>query len=147
MGAERTLRHRDIEPMHPGVLLAEIVIPATGVSKTEIAGRLGVSRPTLHDLLRRRQGVTPRLALRLGKLFGNGPELWLDLQRAHDLWREERALRSQLASIKKIEAASAFDEVFMPAIGGGGDKLRRHVGTSRLYAAKSKSKASKRGAR
>ncbi|HKH54776.1 MAG TPA: HigA family addiction module antitoxin [Propionibacteriaceae bacterium] len=103
--AKRTLRHPDIEPMHPGELLAEIVIPATGEDKSTIAERLGVSRQTLHSLLTRRQTVTPGLALRLGKLFDNGADFWLNLQRAYDLWHLEKQLRDELSAIQPIKAA------------------------------------------
>jgi addiction module HigA family antidote len=62
-------------------ILREDVIPALGRSKAEIARLLGVSRQTLYDILEERQPVTPAMALRIGKLCGNGPDLWVDLQR------------------------------------------------------------------
>ena len=84
MGLER---HSSIEPIHPGAFLAEIVIPGTRLTKTDIAGRLGVSRQTLHDVLAERQPVTPTLGAKLGKLFGNGAGLWIRMQAEHDVWR------------------------------------------------------------
>jgi addiction module HigA family antidote len=63
------MRHRKIEPAHPGELLREVVIPATGRSKTDIARLLKLSRQTLYDVLGARQPVTPQIAVRLGKLF------------------------------------------------------------------------------
>jgi antitoxin HigA-1 len=62
-------------------------LPALGRPKTEIAKLLGVSRRTLYDLLEEKQPVTPVMALRLGKLCGNGPDLWLNLQTRYDLER------------------------------------------------------------
>ena len=56
-------------------MLREDVLPALGKSKTEIARLLGVSRQTLYDILDEKQPVTPGMALRLGKLLGNGPDL------------------------------------------------------------------------
>jgi addiction module HigA family antidote len=88
--ARDSLRHPSIEPTHPGELLAEITIPATGLTKIEVARRLGLSRQTLYDILAKRQAVTPAVAVRLGKLFGNGPGLWMRMQTAHDLWHAER---------------------------------------------------------
>ena len=76
-------------PTHPGELLAEI-IPATGKTKTAIAGMLGISRQQLYDILRERKPVTPNVAARLGKLFGNGPGVWLRMQTAYDAWHAER---------------------------------------------------------
>jgi addiction module HigA family antidote len=71
--------------MHPGELLREDVLPALAKPKAEIARLLGVSRQTLFAILTERQPVTAARALRLGKLCGNGPALWLGLQQGHDL--------------------------------------------------------------
>jgi addiction module HigA family antidote len=96
---------RALPPMHPGELLREDVLPAVGKPKSEIARLLGVSRQTLYDILDEKQPVTPQMALRLGKLFGNGPTLWLNLQRRHDLWQAERALRAELEAMPTLTAA------------------------------------------
>ncbi len=79
-------------PTHPGELLAEDVIPATGKSKTEIARLLGISRQHLHDILSQKKPVSAEMAVRLGKLFGNGPRLWLGMQVAYDTWIAERKI-------------------------------------------------------
>ena len=68
-----------LKPMHPGELLREEVLPALKRDKSEIARLLGVSRQTLYDILGERQPVTPPMALRLGKLCGNGPHLWAEI--------------------------------------------------------------------
>jgi antitoxin HigA-1 len=73
-------------PTHPGEILREIALPNLGLPKTEIADHLGISRQTLYDLLGEKQPVTPQMAVRLGKLIGNGPLIWLNLQMAYDLW-------------------------------------------------------------
>ena len=91
--AKKKLPRRGLSPMHPGELLREEILPALGRSKGEIARLLGVSRQTLYDLLEERQPVTPAMALRLGKLCGNGPDLWLNLQKRYDLQRAEQQLR------------------------------------------------------
>ncbi len=67
-------------PTHPGELLREDVIPATGKSKAEIARMLGVSRQHLHDVLAERKPVSPEVAVRLAKLFGNAPLVWIRIQ-------------------------------------------------------------------
>src|SRR5215469_10395765 len=79
---------RGLPPMHPGQLLREEILPAFDRPKTEIAKLLGVSRQTLYDILEEKQPVTPVMALRLGKLCGNGPDLWLNLQKRYDMQRE-----------------------------------------------------------
>ncbi len=63
------------------------------------AQALSVSRQTLHSILAERAAVTPEMAVRLGKLCGNGPRLWLRTRQARDLWRAERDLAEVVASI------------------------------------------------
>jgi addiction module HigA family antidote len=96
---------KGLQPMHPGEMLRQDVLPSLGKTKTEIAGLLGISRQTLFDILSERQPVTPAMALRFGKLLGNGPNLWIDLQRAHDLHVAEKQLSKELAKIPTITAA------------------------------------------
>lgn len=91
-------------PTHPGELLEEI-IPATGKSKSEIAALLGVSRQHLHGILAERKGVSPDMAARLGKLFGDGSAVWLRMQAAYDTWHTERKLAQDLKKIPTLTAA------------------------------------------
>lgn len=72
-------------PSHPGALLEDI-IPATGKTKAEIARLLGISRQHLYDIIGERKPVSPNVAARLGKLFGDGPGVWLRMQAAYDAW-------------------------------------------------------------
>ena len=69
-----------LAPVHPGEILREDVLPALGKSKAEIARLLGTSRQSLYDLLAEKQGVTIPMALRLGKMCGNGGQFWFALQ-------------------------------------------------------------------
>src|SRR5262245_66529890 len=77
-------------PTHPGALLREDVIPATGRTKTEIASLLGISRQHLYDILRERKPISPAVGVRLGKLFGDGAGVWVRMQAAYDTWNAER---------------------------------------------------------
>jgi len=97
--------NRGLPPMHPGQLLREEVLPALDRPKAEIARLLGVSRQTLYDILEETQPVTPAMALRLGKLCGNGPDLWLNLQKRYDLPRAEEQLGDKLKAIPTLEVA------------------------------------------
>jgi len=101
----KKLPKRALPPMHPGELLREEILPALERPKTEIAKLLGVSRQTLYDILEERQPVTPVMALRLGKLCGNGPDLWLNLQKRFDLWRAAQELGDRLNAIPTLEVA------------------------------------------
>ena len=96
---------RGLKPMHPGEMLREDVLPALGKPKTEIARLLGISRQTLYDILNEKQPMTPGMALRIGKLLGNGAEFWINLQRAYDLARAERELAGEIKKIPTLTAA------------------------------------------
>lgn len=91
--------------MHPGELLREDVLPALGRPKTEIARLLGISRQQLYDILGEKKPVTVETALRIGKLCGNGPALWINLQQTWDLERAEAAMADELANIPTLEVA------------------------------------------
>lgn len=76
-------------PSHPGEIVKDILLDLDH-TKVEIAEMLGISRQQLYDILNERKPVSPNIAARLGKLFGNGPGLWLRMQAAHDAWHVER---------------------------------------------------------
>ena len=65
-------RHPSMDPAHPGEILREDILPALSMSKTAVAAALGISRQTLYDILNEKQPVTAEMAVRFGKLFGNG---------------------------------------------------------------------------
>lgn len=90
-------------PTHPGQLLREDVIPATGRTKTEIAALLGISRQHLYDVLEERKPVSPAVAVRLGKLFGDGAGIWIRMQAAYDTWQAEQTV--DVSGIPTIRAA------------------------------------------
>jgi addiction module HigA family antidote len=90
--------------MHPGELLRDEILPALDRPKTEIAKLLGVSRQTLYDLLKEKQPITPVTALRLGKLCGNGSDLWLNRQKRYDLHHAEKELGEKINDIPTLEA-------------------------------------------
>jgi antitoxin HigA-1 len=96
-------RNQNRCPSHPGVLLRDVLIPATGRTKVEIASLLGISRQHLYDLLREAKPVSPAVAVRLGKLFGDGAAPWLRMQAAHDTWHAEREI--DVKAIPTIKAA------------------------------------------
>ena len=85
-------RHPSIDPVHPGEILREDILPALSMSKTAMAEALGISRQTLYAILNERQPVTAEMAVRFGKLCGNGAEFWANLQRSYDLAVAERTV-------------------------------------------------------
>ncbi|HVA81209.1 MAG TPA: HigA family addiction module antitoxin [Candidatus Binataceae bacterium] len=86
-------------PTHPGAILREDALPALGLSVSEAARQLGVSRQTLHRIMAEKTSITPEMAARLGRFCGNGPGLWLRMQQAYDLWHAERKLGDALQRI------------------------------------------------
>lgn len=94
-----------LPPVHPGEILREDIIPALKISKAEVARLINVSRQTLYDVLNEKQGVTPALALKLGRLFGNSPQFWLNLQQAYDLKIVQGQIAEELEKIPLLEAA------------------------------------------
>ncbi len=96
---------RKVRPSHPGAMLREDFLPEYGLTVSGIAAALGVSRQTMNDLLRGRRGVSPEMALRLSRLFGNSPEFWLNAQRELDLFDAARTIRRQVERIKPLKVA------------------------------------------
>ena len=105
MAEYRAKRSRALPPSHPGALLREDVLPALCLTVKEAAEKLGVSRQTLHAILSEKSAVTPEMAVRLGKFCGNGPDLWLRMQMAYDLWHAERDLAETVKKIPTLRAA------------------------------------------
>ena len=98
----RQMRRR---PTHPGEMLREDFLPDYGLTASGLASAIGVSRQSVNELLRGRRAVSPEMALRLGKLFGNSPEFWLNAQRAVDLWDAAQAIKEDVADIKTLSVA------------------------------------------
>jgi addiction module HigA family antidote len=85
-------------------MLLEDFMPDYGLTAASLAEALRVSRQTVNELLRGRRAVSPVMALRLSRLFGNTPEFWLNAQRAVDLWRANLEVQRDLANIRQLEA-------------------------------------------
>jgi len=92
-------------PTHPGEMLREDFLPDYGLTVSSLAKAIGVSRQTINELLRERRRVSPEMALRLARLFGNSPEFWLNAQRAVDLWVAAQAIQNEVAYITPLVLA------------------------------------------
>ncbi len=92
-------------PMHPGAFLREDVLPHIKMSKRGVANALGISRAQLYAILSEDAPVTAAMALRLGKLFGNGPDIWLNMQSRYDIETLGTKMEKELESIPRVEAA------------------------------------------
>jgi len=87
----KSTRDKNRKPLHPGALLARHAIPNSGLDKQDVAEALGISRQLLHRICAEKAPVTPNVALRLGVLFDNGPDIWFDLQSRYDMWQAAQA--------------------------------------------------------
>ena len=96
---------REIQPTHPGEMLREDFMPDYGLTTASLADALGVTRQTVNELLRNRRAITPMMALRLSRLFGNSPEFWLNAQHSIDLWESEKRFQKELDRIHPLDAA------------------------------------------
>jgi addiction module HigA family antidote len=91
-------------PIHPGRILLEEFLEPHGITQTYLADHIGVSIVAVNNIIRGKQGITPRFAMLLGDAFGNGPEMWFNMQRNYDFCLERDALRrkGKVKLVKKI---------------------------------------------
>ena len=90
-------------PPHPGEIIRDFCIDSIGLTVTEAASALGVTRKTLSVLLNGHSGISPEMSLRLSRVFGRTPEGWLNLQLQYDLWQAKQS--TNLKKLKRIKAA------------------------------------------
>ncbi len=97
-------------PPHPGLTLRDDVLPALGMSVTDAAQALGVTRPTLSRVLNGVAAVSPEMALRLerwlGVEHGGRADVWLGMQAAYDLWAAEQKAKTVIRKVKPLSAAA-----------------------------------------
>jgi antitoxin HigA-1 len=96
---------RKVKPTHPGEMLREDFMTDYDLNVTSLARALGVSRQTVNELLRENRTLTPLMALRLSRLFGNTAEFWLNAQRAYDLWEAQQTYQTEIKRIQPLKAA------------------------------------------
>ncbi len=99
-----SLRDPNRKPTHPGAILREDVLPALGLTQTELAQRLAVSRLTVSEVLHEKRALSADFALRLSRLTGATPESWLRMQEALDLWELARKKAEEYEKIERVAA-------------------------------------------
>jgi antitoxin HigA-1 len=103
--AIRNTREITRRPTHPGEMLREDFLPDYGLTVAGLADAAGVSRQSVNELLRGRRAISPIMALRLSRLFGNSPEFWMNAQLAVDLWEANQSIKADMARIKPLRVA------------------------------------------
>ena len=90
-------------PPHPGEILRELCLDPMGISVTDAAEALGVSRKTLSSILNGRAVISPEMAIRLSKAFDTSPESWLNQQQQFDLWQAMNS--GEEIKVRRLRAA------------------------------------------
>ena len=98
---EKTMRMHN--PAHPGEILRELYLGPMGITVTQAAEALGVSRKHISAIINARAPVTPDMAMRLAVAFAMQPDVWINLQAQHDLWTVTRKARPK---VKVLRAAA-----------------------------------------
>jgi addiction module HigA family antidote len=83
-------RKSGLPPVHPGEILKEDILPSAGLSVMAAAKALGVSRQMLHDILAERRPLSAAMCLKISRLLGGSPEVWMRLQATYDLKMAEQ---------------------------------------------------------
>ncbi len=91
-------------PPHPGLSVRHDCLEPLGLSVTDAARRLGVSRKQLSDVLNGHSGISPEMAIRLDKAFGGGADTWFRLQAAYDLARAMK--KADTIKVRRIARAA-----------------------------------------
>jgi len=98
-----SLRHKSRKPTHPGAILREDILPALRMTQTQLAASLGVSRRTISELVHERRPISVDMAIRLGRLCGNGAKIWLQMQLALDIWISEQRHGEEYRKISTLQ--------------------------------------------
>ena len=98
-------RRNGLPPVHPGEIIKEDILPSVGLSVSAAARSLGVSRQMLHDILAERKPLSAVMCLKLARLFGSSPEVWMRLQAAYDIKKAEqnKAVMKRVARFVPVE--------------------------------------------
>lgn len=93
-------------PPHPGEILKELYLKPLRLTISEVAKGIGVTRKSLSEIINKKYGISPDMAIRLGKAFSTTPESWLNLQQQYDLWKAQK--NRKLIKVKIFVHAHAY---------------------------------------
>ena len=98
------------KPTHPGTIIRADILPEIGITQTQLANHLGVSRLSVSDILHEKRGISPEMSVRISEAIGGSPESWLRMQEALDLWAVKQKFimnpSSKATPITQLAAAS-----------------------------------------
>jgi addiction module HigA family antidote len=99
---------RTRKPTHPGALIREDLLPETGLSQTQLAQLMRVSRRTVSEIVNERRRLTSDMAFRLARVFNSTPEMWLNMQQALDLWEAQTVHGHEYDKIQPVQEAASL---------------------------------------
>lgn len=107
-------RKTGLPPIHPGEIIKEDILPSLGLSATAAAEALGVSRQMLHDILSENKPLSAVMCLRVSRLFGSSPEMWMLLQAAYDLKKAKQNKKvmqrvARIVPVKPVGGSSGLN--------------------------------------
>ena len=103
-------RKNALPPVHPGEIIKDDILPSVGLSVTAAAKALGVSRQMLHDILAERKPLSAIMCLKVSRLFGGTPDVWIRLQAAYDLKKAEQN-KSVMKRVARIVPVKPVEEI------------------------------------
>ena len=89
-------------PPHPGKVLKELYIEGLDLKIVNAARALDISRQNLSLIVNGHVGISPDMALRLGKAFNTEPEMWVNMQKNYDMWHARRSAKQMLRKVKEL---------------------------------------------
>ena len=99
-----------LPPVHPGEVIREDIMPAVNLSVTAAAKSLGVSRQMFHDILAERRPLSAVMCLKISRLFGSSPEMWMRMQAEYDL-KKAAQNKKVMEGVKRIMPVKAMNEL------------------------------------
>jgi len=103
-------KRNGLPPVHPVEIIKQDILPSVGLSVTAAAKALGVSRQMLHDILAQRKPLSAIMCLKVSRLFGGSPEVWMRLQAAYDLKKAEQN-KKVMKRVARIVPVNLVEEV------------------------------------
>lgn len=97
----RAIKHNT----HPGEMLSEMIIKPNDLTVEKASKLLGVTRPTLSNIVNGKSAISPKMAIRISKVFGGNPAIWVRLQYAYDLRKAEKEFEEEHIHLDKFEYA------------------------------------------
>lgn len=99
---------RKMCPSHPGGVMKALYLDELGITLTDFAAQISVSRKAVSAICNGKKSVTPEMAIRIGKALGTDPGMWLTMQHNYDLWQISHQKQSLFDSIKPLKAVASL---------------------------------------